>query len=278
MMLRFVPAAPLGAFVECLWASEREALPHACERNLPTGRVDLVIALRQAHITRLAGPGTAGERFNAALVQGPQERSVFRDTSQASSVVGVQFRAAGAAALLGLPMNELANRTVALADLWGSQATDLRDALQAQPDAPSRLRLLHHALLLRLHGTEPCAADAAIAWAARQFDAMGGADAGRVESVRAALGWSNQRFIAQFEQRVGLTPKRYARVRRFQSVIERVAPGRDAPWATLALDAGYADQPHLVREFRAFAGLTPGRYRAVAAEQPNHVAEYPTPR
>lgn len=182
-------------------------MPHACERNLPTGRVDLVIALRQAHLTRLAGPdGTAGERFNVALVQGPQERSVFRDTSQASSIAGAQFRAAGAATLLGLPMKELANRTVALGDLWASHATDLRDAPQAQADAPSRLRLLHHVLLNRLDGATPWAGDAPIAWAAQQFDASGNADAGRVEAVRAGLGWSNQRFIAQFKQRTGLTP------------------------------------------------------------------------
>ena len=269
MMLRHVPAAPLNAAIACLWASEREALPHGRERNLPSGRADLVIALRQEHLGRFDSPTDAsGERFCGALIQGPQERCFFRDTSQASSVVGVQFQPAGAAALLGLPMSELANRRLALDDLLGRQAFEVRERLQALPSAKERLRCLEAFLLQRLLRATPHEDDAPIAWAVQQFHTR---DA-RVETVRHELGWSAQRFIAQFLRRVGLAPKRYGRVRRFQSVIDRLARGRDAGWAQIALDAGYADQAHLIREFRAFSGLTPTEYRAVAPDQANHVA------
>lgn len=112
------------------------------------------------------------------------------------------------------------------------------------------------------------------AWALRQFNAAAGPGWGaqRVDSVRRAVGWSAQRFISQFSLRAGLTPKRYLRVLRFHSLVHRLAAGREDSWAQLAADGGYADQSHLIREFRAFSGLTPGGYRAVAPDQASHVA------
>ena len=275
MFVRHTPAAPLDAFVACLWSSEREALPHARERNLPTGRADLIFALRQDHLSRFADANDAvGLRFRGAVIQGPQERALFRDTSEPSSVVGVHFHPGGASALLGVPMTELAGRTLALDDLWGTRADAFRDQLRSLPDAPSRLRCLEVFLLTRLSRTVPANDDAAIAWALQRFHARG--DAGSVESVRAALGWSPRRFIAQFSMRVGLAPKRYCRLHRFQSVVHRLAQGRsDQGWAQLASEAGYADQAHMIREFRTFSGLTPGRYRAIGSDQANHVAVTP---
>lgn len=278
MLVRHTPAAPLDAFVACLWSSEREALPHARERNLPTGRADLIFALRQDHLSRFADASdTVGLRFRGAVIQGPQEQPFFRDTSEPSSVVGVHFQAGGAAALLGVPITELAGRTFALDALWGARADALRDELRSLPDAPSRLLCLEGFLLERLAHARPSDDDAAIAWALQQFHERArchGRDAS-VESVRAALGWSPRRFIAQFSMRVGLTPKRYGRLQRFQSTVHALAQGRDEGWAQFAVDAGYADQAHLIREFRAFSGLTPGRYRAIASDQANHVAVTP---
>lgn len=192
-------------------------------------------------------------------------------------MAGVHFHAGGASALLGVPMTDLSGRTLALEDVWGTSAVALRKRLQALPDAPSRLRCLEAFLLERLPHAVPTDDDAATAWALQQFHActrLQGRE-GSVERVRKALGWSPRRFIAVFAMRVGFTPKRYCRLYRFQSVVQRLAQGRDDAWAPFAVDAGYADQAHLIREFRAFSGLTPSRYRAVAADQANHVAVAP---
>jgi len=272
MLLRRSLAPPLAAFVECLWASERGALPHPRERNLPTGRADLIITLQQDHLTRYADDADHdGLQLRGGLVQGPRAQHFLRDTSAPSSVVGVQFRSGAAAALIGVPLGELAGRVVSLADLWGGRAGRLREQLQSLPTAASRLDALERFLLLVLqrHGMS-LAGSPEIQWALRQFDTKPGV--AQVEPVRAAIGWSAQRFIATFRHEVGLAPKQYCRVRRFNAVVERLAAGRDAGWAELALDTGYSDQPHLIREFKSFSGLTPGSYHAVAADQPNHVA------
>jgi AraC-like DNA-binding protein len=63
---------------------------------------------------------------------------------------------------------------------------------------------------------------------------------------------------------MGLSPKIYCRVQRFQRVIRRLTAEPAASWADVALDAGYSDQPHFAREFRRLAGITPGACRALA--------------
>lgn len=274
MLLRHTPAPPLDAFVDVLWASERGAMPHARERNLPTGRADLIIALRQTHLNRFASADELqGRRFAGGIVQAPQQGPFFRETGEPSSVVGVHFRAGGAAALFGVPLTELS--TPATPDeLWGNEAAALRDRLQALHGAAARLHHLEAWLLSRLHRAPQHAADAPIAWALRAFE---GSVPRSVAEVRSALGWSPKRFIAEFSQRVGLTPKRYLRIARFQRIVQIAARcrtlGEPIDWAALALAEGHADQAHLVREFRSFSGLTPTAYHPLAPDQASHTAE-----
>jgi len=65
-----------------------------------------------------------------------------------------------------------------------------------------------------------------------------------------------------FARHVGYGPKMLARVVRFQHAVALLDAGPPLSWSALAYEAGFADQAHLVREFRALAGLTPGDFAA----------------
>ena len=93
-----------------------------------------------------------------------------------------------------------------------------------------------------------------------------------IEPLRRASGLGATRFIARFEQHVGLTPKRFARVLRFHALVRSVAVARPVDWALTAVEAGYADQSHLIHEFRHLAGMTPTAYVPLESGQPEHVA------
>ena len=92
-----------------------------------------------------------------------------------------------------------------------------------------------------------------------------------VTAVTDALGLSPKRFIERFKFEVGMTPKRYCRVLRFQRAIARAHSGGRVDWVQLALERGFSDQAHLIHEFRAFSGLTPTAYLAARTESRNHV-------
>lgn len=269
MLLSRRPIAPLAVHVERLWASERGAMPHRREYNLPTGRVDIVIPLRdgQAIHRYVDGADLQGEHFAGAVVHGGHDRACQRETGEASSVVGVHFTPGGAAAFFGGVLPALRNRSVLLADLWGPSVHALRDDLVDAATPHARLLRLEAYLMARLALARP--ADAAVMQAVAALRQDPGA--GGVAPVQRASGLGPTRFIARFEQQVGLTPKRFARVLRFHALLERVARQWPDDWALAAAEAGYADQSHLIHEFRRIAGFTPTAYRPLKPDQPMHM-------
>jgi transcriptional regulator GlxA family with amidase domain len=99
-----------------------------------------------------------------------------------------------------------------------------------------------------------------------------------VRRVVKASGYSHRQFIALFSRAVGLTPKLYCRVIRFQNALKDTAANPSVSWVDLAVDVGYSDQPHFTREFREFAGLTPEQYRKVSPTLTHHVPLIRPPR
>ncbi len=92
-----------------------------------------------------------------------------------------------------------------------------------------------------------------------------------VGEVVRQTGYSHRRFIELFCRAVGLTPKLYCQVLRFQRGVEMTAAKHSTSWVDVALLAGYSDQPHFNRQFREFAGVTPGEYEELSPLSPNHV-------
>jgi AraC-like DNA-binding protein len=269
MHLRQRPSGPLLPYVDCLWYGERGALPHTRERCLPTGCADIVVPLLQDHVIRYEhGLDTQARRLRGAIVQGPFDRSGVRGTEGPSAVVGVHFTPGGAAAFFGGALPALRNRTELLEDLWGTSARDLREQLQAAASPQRALQLLHEHLLQRLRDAAPPDALADFAVAAFRRDPA----RARVEPVQRASGCTPAQFIRRFEQAVGLTPKRFARVLRLGVLLPSLVRCGPRDWAQIAAGAGYFDQSHLIREFRQLAGMAPGAYTPVQADQPTHVA------
>jgi len=81
-----------------------------------------------------------------------------------------------------------------------------------------------------------------------------------VRELAHEAGLSRRRFAPVFREQIGLTPKLYCRLQRFQTVLKQIAVGAPVDWAQLALAAGYCDQAHLAHEFRDFSGLSPSAY------------------
>lgn len=269
MYLQQRPTGPLRAYVESLWYSERGALPHSRERSLPTGCADIVVPLLQEHLIRYDGEhDTHARHLRGAIVQGAFDRFGVRGTGGASAVVGVHFKPGGAAAFFGGALPALRNRTELLEDLWGPSARELRERLQAAASPRCMLQRLHEHLLQRLRDAAPPDPLAAFAIAAFRADPAHA----RVEPVQRASGCTPAQFIRRFEQGVGLTPKRFARVLRFSVLLPQLVRCGPRDWAQIAAGAGYFDQSHLIREFRQLAGMAPGAYAPVQADRATHVA------
>ena len=263
------PRPPLDRFVECLWHSAGYAPAHDRERVLPTGTVELVFDLRNERIRIFDDEhDTVGGCFGGAIVTGAQSRYFVLETSQQSAVAGVHFRPGGAYPFLGLPLGKIMDGHVGLEDIWGQQAFELREQLQEAQTSSMLFAVLETALLERLQ--EPTASYLAVVDAVGQISA--GPSISRIRQISDSTGYSPKRFIRLFHDAVGLTPKLFCRVQRFQMLLDGIVGGGHIEWSRAALDCGYCDQSHMIRDFRAFSGLTPLAYRPVEADRKNHVA------
>ena len=191
----------------------------------------------------------------------PHASSWMVDGDCAPSYLEVWLDPLGAYRLLGLPVNELSGQLIDLADVLGGAARRLAEQLRETPSWRQRFALMDQFLLRRMAGwprTSP-----QVGWAWQRLVTTGGTVP--IGQIADEVGWSHKHLIVQFRRQAGLRPKTAARLVRFDRVWRHVDQRRPLDWGQVAADTGYADQAHLIRDFRQFTGITPTGYQAVMA-------------
>lgn len=265
-MLTAAPHVSLRPFIGQLWVSgSAQQAAAAREHVLPTGQMHLVF--------RLSGPplrifrdanDLAGSTITGPVVGGARSSFYVKEIGAPVLSVGVQLLPGAAQALFGVSAAELADRHTPASELLGAHADSILQQLSEERDPVRqllRLESLLAARLPRVHGLHP-----GVAEILGNFP-----HAARVEDMVRESRYSHRGFIALFRQATGLSPKRYARLMRFQQVMAALRGAPTESLSALAHDAGYSDQAHMNREFREFAGLTPLQYKLLAPEAAHHV-------
>jgi AraC-like DNA-binding protein len=265
------PSPPLDQFVAYLWMLH-DTPDHSRERIVASGTLELVLNLRDDEFRiQRSSESERYERYSGAIVSGAYGGAGFViDTRQHASVAGVHFKPGGARPFIGMPPGELADRHIDLETLWGRAAAgELRERLCAAATVAQRFRIMEQALTTHL--------------SRRSFDlhpavppALRALEADVTVTMRALarqVGLSQRRFIEIFAAHVGMTPKLFCRIRRFQRAMSRARSSNPPHLAQLALRCGYYDQAHLIHDFREFSGLRPTEYlqRRHAPVKENHL-------
>jgi AraC-like DNA-binding protein len=270
-MLSFthIPQPPLSNFVDLFWFYDSYSPgQHSKERLMPDGSIELVINLNENE-ARIYDRENLDKyvRLPGALLCGPHSSFFVIDTAQQASVIGIHFKPGGAFPFFKMPASELHNFHVSLEDLWGHEAGLLRERLlEAQPPL-KKLQVLEECLLeqafrpLERH----CVVDCALGLFRNIHTAPAIAD------IADHIGISSRRFIQLFSNQVGLTPKLFARVRRFQQVLKNIRRGAEFSWVDMAASCGYFDQAHFIHDFKEFSGINPTAYLAQKTDHLNHV-------
>lgn len=245
----WTPPAALRGTVACLWArivpddvpaGEGLVLPDACS--------DLV-----------------WEQGAGAYVAGPDTGPVRAEVRPGGVIVGARFRPSAGGAALGLPLSEIRDQRVALAELAPSAAACLDPDLAPAGAAAAVLNVAGRMVA-------ECSPDRAMAAAA----ALLRDPSARTGQVAAAVGLSERQLRRRCHAAAGYGPKTLQRVHRFQRFVRRLDATSDAALdlAAIAADAGYADQAHLTRDCAALSGLTPSAL-AVERQRRLHVPHQP---
>jgi AraC-like DNA-binding protein len=256
--LQYRPAAPLGHFVGTIWYYEGYTQPHAMERLLPDGSMGLIVNLDEDRIRIYDREDpTCFTNRSGVIAMGAQPEFFVIDTAQQRCVLGVHFRPGGAFPFLDMPADALQGEHV---DVKGS----LRERILEAPTPRERCLVMEAELLARAFGRLELRPE--IVFAVRELERQC-----TVAEVLSQTGFTAKRFTEQFRKAVGLTPKVFSRVRRFQSALRTIANDSKPDWTGIALSCGYFDQAHFNHDFRAFSGINPSTYSAKKTPHLNHV-------
>jgi AraC-like DNA-binding protein len=176
--------------------------------------------------------------------------------------IQINLSAIGARLLFGIPMSELSGRVIAVGDILPARHRELSERLQDVGEWDERFDLLDDTLTDCL--TEAREKTRVVSWAVRRIEETGGVV--DLRGLARELGYSQKHVIAMFRDQVGIPPKLLARIIRFDRLVQHLRHGGGGTWADLALEFGYYDQAHLVRDVRHFTGITPTEMRPLVSD------------
>jgi AraC-like DNA-binding protein len=254
--------------VGCFWYWKGSPQTHSKDLLLPNGEASVIFNLRDEAIRVYDAQDLQRySTYGTEVFSGARSNCFVIDTSQEERVIGIQFRPGGTFPFFRAPASELGNSSVSLSDLWRQDAAEIRAQLLASPNVEAMFRVLERFLLRQ--AVRPLELHHAVRYSLRHFKQYH--YTATVSEVVDRVGLSSRRFIELFREQVGLAPKAFCRVRRFQRVVQALHGRKETDGAQLALECGYYDQAHFIHDFQCFSGLTPSAYLARATPHLNHV-------
>jgi len=235
----FAPSDRLKQFVDCFWTVD-PAGAHQEYPVLPDGCVDIVYSPSVARGLQLVGTMTTARKF--AISAGDVQ-------------FGVRFRPAMSRSFLPLPGLDTLDQLIALSDVWGAPAGRLAEQIAEARSAEQCIGLIEARLA---NPTDITVVQRICTSIVEQSGQL------RIDDLAFHAGFSTRQLRRLFLEQVGLSPKHFCRVIRFQSSLSRLSKRGRADWVQVAVDCGYYDQAHFINEFRQFSGYTPGEFAALA--------------
>ena len=244
------PSTPLRSFVECFWTLEGDATVGSSspERILPDGCVELILNFGDRFLQHVDGEKRRQPRnFVVGQMTGP----ILISPSGEVRLLGIRFQPGGTRAFLDLPVNEIADQVVELEGLSRQFERGLMRVCEHAMTLDRKIAAVDAFLSTRLSSGRFDAH--LLALAATVIDRHGLVS---VDQLASSAGVSSRQLERRFLQEVGIGPKLLARIVRFQQVFRAVDQSNPA-WAEVAIECGYYDQAHLIRDFKQFAQQTP---------------------
>lgn len=243
------PAPDLRLFVRHYWVLSGHTAPSATHPVFPDGCAEIVINL--GPLAQEILPSGRPVVQPAALFVGQMTRPVHLAPGPSLRMIGVKLTPWGAAVLLGDESVRVRDATAALDDLRPDRFRQLAERLEECAGDLEIGRTLDAAFRERVEAATPATVRAVLQLAT----VLDSVPSGSLSEWGRHLGCSARTLERRFDRLVGISPKEFVRIRRFQLAL-RLA-NTIPTWATVAARAGYCDQAHLARDFRQFAGASP---------------------
>lgn len=260
------PHHRLASYIECFWTLEGSPQPAtvAPEAIMPDGCIELIFNL--ADPFKRYHEGSKIETQPATLLAGQMLRCAMIQPAGRVNLFGIRFHPGGAYPFLQLPLRELTDQIISFDNITGRLGRELAEKIQTAHSLRERLKAIETSFLTRLNPRYETARTVrhAVALIIQKDGLM------PIERLQQMAGISERQLERQFLTQVGLTPKFFSRLLRFQKVFKAVTQKRNLGWSFIAAECGYYDQAHFIHDFKIFSGQNPAAY----FREDHRMAEY----
>jgi AraC-like DNA-binding protein len=255
-----VPAFPLNQFVEAFIYFEGLQYAHKLDRFLPNGDTEILISFHDT-------PQHIHDNHTLREIQacrhvwasGLRTAPITIPSGTGSAMMVIAFKKGQAAPFFPFPMNEIADRVMDADLVWGREFGNLREKLLATKAIHQRFKVVEEFLLCKFRSR--LAIDPCVAFAVREMTSHPATIS--IARMNAHIGYSQKHFTELFRRHVGVTPKAYLKIMRFQRVVQTITAAESIDWTRVALDCGFYDQAHFIHDFKRFAGFTPAQFAQI---------------
>lgn len=264
-----IPAAPLDLFIESILylRDDQDDVVHRIERLLPDGNVVLIIDLTDSpkYIYDEATHAPI-QTCKKAWFSGIQSAGLLIPAGQQCDQLVITFKKGKSFPFLRMPLTEVAG-VVVDTDLVMANISRLREAALHSPTPRDKVLCAEQFFLREYLGRleENACVDHAINRIVAAPDSV------TMSSLSDEIGYSQKHFIHLFKHHVGVAPKSFMRIMRFNKTLTEINATQEIDWTALALDCGYYDQSHFISDFKKFSGYTPEEYASMPKNYPGYV-------
>ena len=251
-----IPDPPLDQYIESIFHFRNFMPDHSRERVVPTGHLFLIFELdgmpRHTFDNKTLKPA---ETFTNAWISGQQTGCITISALRNSEMLVIQFKPHGAFPFLHVPLYRLNNRIVPAEKIAGKEILNLRERLLSKENPCDKFEIAVSWLNARLDHTKdpPQTLLTALEYLHRE-------PVSNLSVIVENYPNSRKHMIGQFKRYVGLTPKVYQRILRFNEILLKLNDKKLVTWAEIAYRCGYSDQSHFIKEFSHFSGFNPQEF------------------
>lgn len=252
-----IPKVPLSQFVDHFIYYEGYHPEHSIDRFLPDGNTEIIIDFDD-------GPQHIYDNQTLKEIQachhvwasGVRTEFITIPSGKHAAMFIISFKKGMAYPFFPVPMNEMSDRVVDADLLWGNDFAILRERLWEATDINLKFETAEKFLLKHFQGR--FGLNPAVQYALLEI--IRRPDQINLARMNQNIGYSQKHFIAMFKGQVGIAPKAYLKIIRFQKAISEIEERKEINWAIISQDCGFYDQAHFINDFKFFSGFTPEEY------------------
>ncbi len=263
-----IPRFPLDQFVAIFVYFDDVSMPHNFDRFMPNGDTEILIDFHDA--PQFIYDNTSLKEIqacNRVWASGLRTEPITIPAGNKSEMMVLSFKKGMASPFFPFPMNEIADSVVDADLVWSTDFGMLREQLLATKDIDERFRIVEDFLIREFQSQmaiNPCVAFAIGEMTERPDEIS-------IARMNAKIGYSQKHFTEMFRRQVGVTPKSYLKIMRFQKAVRTIDSADNINWGQVSLECGFYDQSHFINDFKHFAGFTPEQYAKIQTNYQNYI-------